>query len=98
MAARDNYQEESTSHNNVNTMEQFDWRSWNHRLSSTLMVGHHGVRFFFLEELRARGGNSSAKRRVAHAEAGANMLGKQFNGAAVSNGIGLSQIFHGLHQ
>jgi hypothetical protein len=39
-----------------------------------------------------------AKRGVAHAEASTNMLGKQFDGAAIGDRIGLRQVLHGFHQ
>jgi 4-amino-4-deoxy-L-arabinose transferase-like glycosyltransferase len=40
----------------------------------------------------------SAKRRVRHAEAGADVLGKQFDGRSIGYGIGLGQILHRFHQ
>ncbi len=39
-----------------------------------------------------------AERRVAHPEASANMLGEQFDRAAIGDGIGLRQVFHRFYQ
>ena len=43
-------------------------------------------------------GKRSAQRRIRHAEARPHVLGKQFDGAAVRDWIGLGQIPHGFDQ
>ena len=38
------------------------------------------------------------ERRIAHAEASADVLGNQSDCAAIADGVGLGQIFHGVDQ
>jgi hypothetical protein len=61
-----------------------------------------GISSFFSSAVKGQivklRGRRLAEGRIAHPETCPNMLGKEFDGAAVGDGVRLGQILHGLYQ